>query len=76
MILLNIILKISMSVKFKTPIAGNMVRYAKRKIVPPKIRFGVPLNGEAVRKASENKVDTRARLRVASLLSLLHELVL
>ena len=55
LILWNISRKISMSVRFKTPIMGNRVRYAIQKIVPPKIRFRMLLNGEATRKASENR---------------------
>ena len=57
MILWSSSLKISMSVVFKTPVMGNRVRYAKMKIVPPKIRFRMLLNGEATRKVSENRAD-------------------
>jgi len=46
-----------MSVVFTTPIMGNRVRYIKPKIVPPKIRFRMLLNGEATRKVSKNRAD-------------------
>ena len=46
-----------MSVKFKTPITGNNVRYVKAKRISSKIRFTSGVNGEKTRKMNDPRAD-------------------
>lgn len=47
----------SISVPFKIPIVGSMVMYVKRKIVQPKIRFMMLVNGEVAMNVNVNRAD-------------------